>query len=215
MSRPVAVDLMSVQGAQARFEMAIERLSDDDVRSPSLLPEWTVGHVLSHVARNADSHRERAEAAARGEVVEQYLGGYAGRAAAIEMGAVRPARDLISDVKTSARRLDETWRSTPESVWTNVTRDVGGRQRPLNALPARRWQELEVHLTDLGTGPTFYDWPEDFVVVRLPELRRELADRLPEGVLPPVTGELDPREELAWLYGRFRPPGLPELSDWA
>ena len=74
--------------------MAIERLSDDDVRSPSLLPEWTVGHVLSHVARNADSHRERAEAAAAGEVVEQYVGGYAGRAAAIELGAVRPSGEI-------------------------------------------------------------------------------------------------------------------------
>jgi len=214
MSRPVAVDLMRVQGAQARFEVAIERFSDDDVRSPSLLPEWTVGHVLSHVARNADSHLERAEAAARGEVAEQYVGGYAGRAAAIELGAVRPARDLVSDVKTSARRLEEAWRSTPESAWTNVTRDVGGRERPLDALPARRWQELEVHLIDLGTGPTFNDWPEDFVVVRLPEMRRDLAARLPEGALPSVAAELDPREELAWLYGRFRPPGLPELKDW-
>jgi maleylpyruvate isomerase len=213
LSRPVA-DLTRVEGAQGRFEVAIEGLSDDDVRRPSLLPEWTVGHVLSHVARNADSHRERAEAAARGEVVDQYEGGYAGRAAAIELGAVRPARALISDVKTSARGLEEAWRSTPESGWTNVTRDVGGRERPLFALPARRWQELEVHLIDLGTGPTFADWPEDFVSVRLPELRRDLPGRLPEGALPPAAGELDPREELAWLYGRFRPPGLPELSDW-
>jgi len=31
-----------------------ERWTDADVRAPSLLPGWTRGHVLSHIARNAD-----------------------------------------------------------------------------------------------------------------------------------------------------------------
>jgi maleylpyruvate isomerase len=210
----LALDRVRVEGAQARFEAAIEHLSDSDVRSPSLLTGWTIGHVLSHVARNADSHCKRAEAAARAEVVDQYEGGYAGRAADIDMGAGRAARELISDVGTSARALEKTWNSVPDSAWGNVTRDVGGRERPLHALPVRRWQELEVHLVDLGVGPTFADWPEDFVTDRLPELREHLVERLPNGVLAPAVGQLDPREELAWLFGRLSPPGLPELSSW-
>ena len=57
------VHLRWVADAQARFQMAIEGLDDAKVRSPSLLPGWSIGHVLTHVARNADSHRRRADAA--------------------------------------------------------------------------------------------------------------------------------------------------------
>src|SRR6476661_3698601 len=87
--RPVAginvtvpeADLRRVEDAEARFLATIRGLSDGDVAHPTGLPGWTVGHVLTHVARNADSHCRRSHAAARGEVVEQYVGGYAGRAA--------------------------------------------------------------------------------------------------------------------------------------
>jgi maleylpyruvate isomerase len=32
-----------------------EGLTDEMVNRPSRLPDWTVGHVLAHLARNADS----------------------------------------------------------------------------------------------------------------------------------------------------------------
>jgi len=32
----------------------VGRLTDADVREPSLLPGWTRGHVLTHLARNAE-----------------------------------------------------------------------------------------------------------------------------------------------------------------
>jgi len=62
-------DIERVADAQARFDTAIAGLSDADVRRPSALPDWTVGHVLTHVARNADSHVRRTRAAQRHEVV--------------------------------------------------------------------------------------------------------------------------------------------------
>ncbi len=71
------------------------------MKRPSLLPEWSVGQVLAHMARNADSHKRRAEAAARGVVVEQYPGGFAGRAAEIDRDSRRPAAFLIRDVHES------------------------------------------------------------------------------------------------------------------
>ena len=69
-------DIARVGDAQTRFDAVIAGLTDDDARRASRLPDWTVGHVLAHVARNADSHVRRAEAATRGEVVEQYPGGW-------------------------------------------------------------------------------------------------------------------------------------------
>ena len=201
-------DIARASGAQARFDAAIAGLTDDDVRRASSLPDWTVGHVLAHVARNADSHVRRVEAAARGEVVEQYPGGYDGRAAEIEATAHRPAAELIDDVRTSGAAVLSAWASAPEGAWDGVTTDVGGRERPLWQLVGRRWQELEVHVVDLGVGVTHRDWPDDFVDVWLPRLRGHFGDQVPADL------GLDERDELAWLYGRLTRDDLPVLPPW-
>jgi maleylpyruvate isomerase len=208
-------DLRRVADAQTRFLAAIDQLSDSDVTRPSALPTWTVGHVLAHVARNADSHIRRAEAATRGEVVDQYPGGVEGRAAEIDEGAHRSARDLVDDVRGTAEVLQAAWLSVSPSAWSGVSRDVSGKERLLYDLPGRRWQELEVHVIDLGVGVTYRDWPDDFVAVSLSRLRPDAAQRLPAEARLPGPGQLDDREELAWLYGRLTRPDLPELGHWS
>jgi maleylpyruvate isomerase len=208
-------DIRHVDDAQSRFEEAIELFSDVDVARPSRLAGWKVGHVLTHVARNADSHVRRAEAAARGEVVEQYRGGHKGRTQEIELGANRRADDLITDVRVSADALRAIWLELPSTAWEGITRDVGGQERPMSALPARRWQELEVHLVDLGVGITHRDFPDEFVVAWLPRLRATAESRLPRGTRMPRPGALDDRDELAWLYGRLLRDDLPELAPWS
>jgi maleylpyruvate isomerase len=202
-------DIGRVRNAQERFDAAIAPLTDDDVRRASRLPDWTVGHVLAHVARNADSHVRRTEAAVRGEVVEQYPGGYEGRAAEIEATAHRSAAELIDDVRMSGAAVLAAWASAPDGTWEGLTTDVGGRDRPSWQLVGRRWQELEVHLVDLGIGVTHRDWPDDFVEVWLPRLRQHFAGQIPSAL------ELDGRDELAWLYGRLTPDDLPVLPPWA
>jgi maleylpyruvate isomerase len=107
------------------------------------------------------------------------------------------------------------WSDLPPGAWSNVTRDVGGRERPLSALPARRWQELEVHLVDLDVGVSYADWSDDFVEVFLPKLRSTVGERLPTGAALAPSAFDDPREELAWLYGRVRRPDLPALVPWS
>ena len=86
-------DIARVADAHERLLTATRELRDEQMRRPSLLPGWSVGHVLTHVARNADSHVRRAEAAVRGVVVDQYDGGYAGREAEIEAGAREAATE--------------------------------------------------------------------------------------------------------------------------
>ena len=56
-------------------------LGDAEVRRASELPGWSVGHLLTHLARNAESMCRRIDAALRSEIVDQYEGGPAGRAA--------------------------------------------------------------------------------------------------------------------------------------
>jgi len=104
---------------------------------------------------------------------------------------------------------------TKNRAWTGVTRDLSGTERALAELPGRRWIEVEIHLVDLGTGPTHRDWSDAFVAARLPPMRADLAARLPTGTTAPDPGELDERDELAWLYGRLARTDLPVLGPWS
>jgi len=207
-------DLGHVAEAEQRLFAAIRALDGHGVRAPSLLADWSVGHVLTHLARNADSHRRRTVAAIGGRMVDQYPGGMEERAADIAAGADRPAAVILEDVAVSSSRMLEGWADVPNHAWSGVTRDAGGTERPLAELPGRRWLEVEVHLVDLGTGPTPADWSDAFVAAHLPELRAGAPSRLPEGTSPPPLGSIDERDELAWLFGRLTRPDLPALGPW-
>ncbi|GAA3306714.1 hypothetical protein GCM10020295_63660 [Streptomyces cinereospinus] len=50
-----ARDLASVRDATERLLAAAAELDNADVTEPSRLPGWTRGHVLAHLARNADA----------------------------------------------------------------------------------------------------------------------------------------------------------------
>ena len=164
-------DLERVSEAESRLFANVRELDDATIRSPSLLPGWTVGHLLTHLARNADSHARRTLAAGNGVVVDQYPGGLAERAAEIEAGSGRRAAAILEDVAISSARMLEAWAGAPDRAWAAITRDASGLERPLAELPGRRWLEVEVHLVDLGTGPTHRDWSDAFVAARLPQMR--------------------------------------------
>ena len=75
------------------------------VRGPSLLPGWTRGHVLTHLARNADGDGQPGAAARTGDGRPMYPGGARGAGADIEAGAGRHLGDLRLDLAESAERL--------------------------------------------------------------------------------------------------------------
>ena len=212
---------------------ALSQLADDDAHRPSLLPGWTVGHVLTHLARNAESHVRMLDAAARGEVADQYPGGNAQRAADIAAGAGRPAADLVADVMATVHALEAAWRSTPAEVWSAGVGRMGGGLVPVAELPFLRWREVEIHHVDLGLGYGVADWPDAYVEAELARSLASLPARLapgaavtlhatdtgetwtvPEGATDarPVTG--DRRLLLAWVVGRAEDPGLPSLKPW-
>jgi maleylpyruvate isomerase len=190
--------------AHARLLPTLEALDDDTARRPSLLPGWSVGHVLSHLARNADSHVGVLEAAARGEAVEQYPGGAAQRVADIEAGAGRSAADLRDDVLSAAGRLERAFAELPPETWEGNGL-AGGIVWPCRTLPFHRWREVEVHHVDLGLGYTSGDWPADYVAWELPMALASLPDRL--------AGDPQRRAVLAWLLGRGDQPTM-DLAAW-
>jgi maleylpyruvate isomerase len=226
----------------ARLLLALGALTEEEARQPSLLPGWTNGHVLTHLARNADAMVRGLEGARRGEPTQVYPRGDEGRAADIEAGAGRPVEDLVDDVRTAAQRLDEAWLVMAPQSWEVP---VLMRSGPVPAWQTveSRWREVEVHWVDLDLGYGPDGWPVEFTERLLRELTGPaLAGRLPAGsrLLLHAT---DTAEEWAvgsseslgvavygpswalacWLAGRVAPvqgllktdgAGLPTLQPW-
>lgn len=192
-------DITGCRAAHGRLRVAVSALTDDVVRQPSLLPGWTVGHVVTHLARNADSVIRRLRGAARGEIADQYAGGAPARAAAIQAGAARTAQALASDAVRASEDVDAAFASFPSEGWGRMSRSVSGQLQPVGLLPFRRWREVDVHLVDLGLEPTASGWPEELAERWLPELLPRLSERA------------DPRALLAWALRRGP---APELDPW-
>ena len=172
-------------------------LDDAGARAPSLLPAWSVGHVLTHIARNADSVVWRLEGAARGELRDQYPGGLEQRRDDIEAGAGRPAAELVSDVRSSSAAVARVVGELPDEAWGAPSRTSRGVVEASREALFSRWREVVVHHGDLGLTPV--PLPPALVAAWLP---RELA-RLGE--------RTEPAALLAWIIGRGR---APELAPW-
>ena len=143
----------AVRDATARVEAAVARFRAerglDALAAPSLLPGWTVGHVVTHLARNADGLR-RVLVGAR---VEQQLLPYdspQARVDDIEQGAARSTDTVVLDLVTADRHLEETIDDLPRRVWS-FDIDLGrGGPAPATVVLAARLGELELHHADLG-----------------------------------------------------------------
>lgn len=198
----------AVRRSQDRLDASIGKLTEEEARGDSLLPGWTRGHVITHLARNADACRRMALGVVSGEPQEMYPGGQDARNSAIDEGADRPIALLAGDSQFSGARLLEVLPEIgPELLETPIR-----WRRPVTAdlLPTLRWREIEIHYVDLGVGYMTNDWSDKFVSDTLEAELPRLADRAP-GVAAP---DLPPAELLAWLIGRSTSPNLPELPAW-
>jgi maleylpyruvate isomerase len=199
-----AAALAGAREAHARLLAGLADLDDTTIARPSRLPGWTVGHVVTHLARNADAHVRMLEGAANGEIADQYEGGVEGRAAEIDAGAGRPAAEQEADLAEAIARLELAWDAATEAVWAHgFGRNPFGELLACADLPFRRWREVEVHHADLGLefGPA--EWTAAYVDTELP---RSLAG------LPARLSLDDRRTLLAWLMGRAGDP--PPLPPW-
>ena len=188
-------EIVACRESHARLHRTLAGLTDAAASAPSMLPGWTVAHVLAHLARNGDSVVRRLEAAARGRVVAQYEGGAAGRTAAIEAGARAEATALLADLHRAAAAVDAAFATLPGPAWDRPVL-AGGREVPASHLAFARWREVETHHVDLGLGYGPAQWPQSLVDRWLPALLEGLSDRS------------DQRRLMAWALGRGPAPAL-------
>lgn len=211
-----AHDLESVREATERLLTAVARLDNASAAEPSRLPGWTRGHVLAHIARNADALVNVLEG-------RPMYGDAQQRDADIERDAPRPPDVQLTDVRESAARFQAAGAAPAD--WSRTVELRNGVVDAAARVPFRRWVEVELHHVDLGIGYELEDLPQEFVGREIDFLAERFdghpdvaATRLTDGTRawhtgrkaegPEVTVTGSPADLLGWLAGRRDGSGL-------
>ncbi|SEQ44087.1 maleylpyruvate isomerase [Lentzea xinjiangensis] len=222
------------QATDVLYEV-VEELDRTSVRGPSLLPGWTRGHVVTHLARNADALVNLLTWARTG-VEHQAYTSRADRDADIEEGARRILQVIKADLDSACLRFDAACREMPAHSWRSEVTMPKGAALPASQVPLFRLREVWIHLIDLDCGIGFDDLPADFVEEFLDDAVEQFAGRVEpfgiEATLPDggqrswaVNGPASRSSVsgsatavLGWLTGRTGGTGLrgelPDLPDW-
>ena len=226
--------LDALEAATSRYLQSLTLLDDDAMRAPSLLPGWSRGHVVTHLARNADAMVNALTGARLDEVRAMYPS-QEQRNTDIDSGAARSAQELRTDAERTCAALLEAARALAADQWNRpVRRTPDAEPFPARAVPGARLLEVEVHHADLGAGYTWEHWDGEFADTVIARVQGERVEE-PSAVLrstdtdglwkigpgegPEVSG---PAGALAWwLLGRGDGGGLvssagtvPALSRW-
>jgi len=152
--------LPAVASETDRLLESARALAPESLSDPSLCPGWTRGHVLAHVARNADAMVNLATWATTGVPTPMYSSPQA-RDAEIEEGAGRPLAEQVADIERTARRFaDVAARLAPEHDDVPVEARDGTRIRA-STFPFMRLREVVYHHVDLDAGYGFTDVPDE------------------------------------------------------
>jgi maleylpyruvate isomerase len=127
-------------------------VTDEQWRAASRLPDWTRGHVATHIARHADAICRLAEWARTGERQDMYASPEQ-RASDIEAGSGRSGLELQIDLDTTAGRLSSAFEELDAAdAWDAVVEMSRGVRVPARLMPLARLLEVAIHHVDLDVG---------------------------------------------------------------
>ena len=170
----VEVTIGRITDASDRLTATVSELSEEQAREPSLLPGWSRGHVLTHIARNADGLRNLLIWAETGVETPQYAS-LEERDGQIEAGAGRPVGELAADVSESTAAFLAKARELTNDAWTTEVRGFRGPAHPGWFTLLRRLTEVEIHHVDLAAAYGPADWPDWFVTDMLYRVTGQLC----------------------------------------
>ncbi|MGV8966924.1 MAG: maleylpyruvate isomerase family mycothiol-dependent enzyme [Cellulomonas sp.] len=165
----------AIRRTHERLGGAVEPLTDAQVRAPSHLAGWSRGHVLAHLFSLGAAVARQISTARRGELVDFYDGGRAGRDAEIEAGATAAAAEHVRALRRATEVIDELLAGLAPADWD---RPVRFRDEVVLSVALAWWRETEIHLTDLDLGPDSDAWSLPFC----DHLIDFLAGRAPAGM---------------------------------
>jgi len=213
--------LPEVDRATARLLATARKLDDAAVAEPSRLPDWTRGHVLAHVARNADACVRLLTWARTGERHPQYESAES-RAAGIDRDAGRTAAEHVTDLSDTAAHIDDAVAQMPPEAWAARVEWLSGKATAAAYVVWSRLREVELHHVDLDAGYEAADWTDSFVHRLLHELASDLGQgmaptrlhatdldhELVIGTDPSVTVQGSGHAIASWLAGRTTGPDV-------
>ena len=150
-ARSLSEDLAAVEVQTTLLLETTRGLDPGSVHHPSLCAGWTRGHVLTHVARNADGMVNLVTAVTTGEQIPMYASAEA-RDADIEVGAGRPISEQVADLEASAARWSQISSSLGEAHADVRVEGRGGVMLRGGYLPFMRLREVVLHHVDLDAG---------------------------------------------------------------
>jgi maleylpyruvate isomerase len=206
----------------------VGKLGDEAFAEPSALPGWTCGHVVGHVARNAEALHRLTVWAATGRETPMYADREQ-RAAEIERSAALPPATLRDDLARTAEVLDGALAALTPEQWRAQVRSALGRAIPAAEVPWMRIREVWLHAVDLGAAVD--DLPDGVVDLLLDDVTaalstkdgcpalelvafdRERAWQLGEGS-PTATVTATAADLAGWVTGRVPTGSRPALPRW-
>ncbi len=163
----------------------------EDTAGPSLCEGWTRGHVLAHVARNADGLVRLVRGVVDGTGETMY-DSRSKRNADIDAGAVLSRDGLVADIGTTAEALaPQLARLRPEHDDHPLERTPGELRGTGADIVMMRLRELTWHHVDLEAGFGFADLEPELVSLFLEEEveRVRAAEDVPDVTLRSTEGD--------------------------
>jgi maleylpyruvate isomerase len=152
--------LRAVERATEVLHGVVGTMNDASARGPSLLPGWTRGHVVSHLARNADALVNLLTWARTGVEHPAYAS-RADREADIEEGSTRAVQLLHEDLAAASARFAAAVRDLPDTAWRAEVALRDSASLAAHEVPWLRWREVLVHMVDLNLGVGFCDLSDE------------------------------------------------------
>lgn len=165
----------AVLDATARLLATVDGLTDEQLRGPSVLPDWSRGHVVAHLGDHAHGVARALRGLRTGQPVPVYDSQEA-RDAGIEARSGGTAAELASYLQMGCLRLAGELRLM--KALGAVERVPGGPTLTIPEVVEGRWREVEVHHADLDAGYRPSDWPIPFAVYLLEDAARSRGDGL-------------------------------------
>ena len=140
----------------------VDQLSDAQYGEDSQLPGWTRGHVVAHLALNAEGLGGALRGIATGVPTTMYASDQA-RDDDIAALAAEPPSTLRSRLYGAATALTDAIAALPADRLDVLVERTPGSDRTFAAgqVAAMRLREVEIHHADLGAGYTHADWPPE------------------------------------------------------
>jgi maleylpyruvate isomerase len=166
---------------------------------PSLCPGWTRGHILTHIARNADALVNLVTNATTGSSTPMYASPDA-REEDIEAGAGRPLAEQVADLEASAARFATAAAGLTEELSEIPLLARNNTKVQAGYLPFMRMREVVMHHIDLDAGFSFAQVDDEVLLFLLQDTVRRLRHDRETPSMSIRTSEGD-----VWSIGDGRP----------